>query len=202
IPFVINDITLATSPLKLYEYFAAGRPVISTPMPECAAFRDVRIVSDAEEFSAALDSARGDRDDAAFSARLAQLAARNTWRARARAAMEAVERGRSRGRVPPVWPVWPTQSDNTAQETARSDEGTLSPLARSIMERFAKLETSGNGRYFRALAAHLAGSHDDPCLSMYFEFALSANERGRKAATLIESFVPLSGKRVLDVGCA
>jgi SAM-dependent methyltransferase len=37
---------------------------------------------------------------------------------------------------------------------------------------------------------------------MYFEFALSANERGRKAAALIDSIMPLSGKRALDVGCA
>src|SRR5207253_9623223 len=30
IPFLLNDITMATSPLKLYEYLAAGKPVITT----------------------------------------------------------------------------------------------------------------------------------------------------------------------------
>jgi 2-polyprenyl-3-methyl-5-hydroxy-6-metoxy-1,4-benzoquinol methylase len=74
--------------------------------------------------------------------------------------------------------------------------------ARAIRARFAHLESPGNRHYFRALAAHLAGSRDDPCLPMYFEFALSANERGRKAADLIAALVPLAGKRALDVGCA
>ncbi len=91
IPFAINDITLATSPLKLYEYFAAGRPVISTPMPECAAFDEVRIVRSAEAFAAALDEARRDAADPAFRARLHALAARNTWSVRARETMQALE---------------------------------------------------------------------------------------------------------------
>ena len=43
------------SPLKLFEYFAGGKPVISSPMPECAAFPGVRIVRNAEQLSAALD---------------------------------------------------------------------------------------------------------------------------------------------------
>ena len=95
IPFAINDITLATSPLKLYEYFAAGRPVISTPMPECAAFDDVRIVRSAEAFAAALDEARRDAADPALRARLHALAARNTWTVRARETMQALEAKRT-----------------------------------------------------------------------------------------------------------
>ena len=78
----------------------------------------------------------------------------------------------------------------------------LSPTARSITQRFANLETSRNRHFFRGLAAHLAGSHDDPCLAMYFNFALSANERGGKAADLINAIAPLKGKQALDVGCA
>ena len=37
---------------------------------------------------------------------------------------------------------------------------------------------------------------------MYFEFALSANHRGRRVADIVESITPLAGKRTLDVGCA
>lgn len=36
IPFRINAITLATNPVKAYEYLASGKPVISTALPECA----------------------------------------------------------------------------------------------------------------------------------------------------------------------
>ncbi len=58
IPFKINNITLATSPLKLYEYFAGGKAAITTPMPECEAYPEVTIVRTAVEFAAALDPAR------------------------------------------------------------------------------------------------------------------------------------------------
>ncbi|HWC64982.1 MAG TPA: glycosyltransferase, partial [Thermoanaerobaculia bacterium] len=54
IPFVVNEITLATSPLKLFEFFAGGKPVVSTPLPECEAFPEVRIASDAAGFARAV----------------------------------------------------------------------------------------------------------------------------------------------------
>jgi glycosyltransferase involved in cell wall biosynthesis len=34
IPFTINKLTLAANPVKLYEYLAAGKPVVSTELPE------------------------------------------------------------------------------------------------------------------------------------------------------------------------
>ena len=41
IPFKINDITLMTSPIKLFEYFACHKPVVSTPLPECKQYEEV-----------------------------------------------------------------------------------------------------------------------------------------------------------------
>jgi glycosyltransferase involved in cell wall biosynthesis/2-polyprenyl-3-methyl-5-hydroxy-6-metoxy-1,4-benzoquinol methylase len=222
IPFAINDITLATSPLKLYEYFAAGKPVVSTPMPECTAFDDVRIVRGPDAFSAALDAARRDAADPAFRARLAALAARNTWRARARETMQALEAKRAgEGNTPVDLPgvlppdvrsnapagglsasTAPINGEVLPLEDSGCEDDADSPVAASIMQRFADLKTPRNRHFFRALAVHLAGSLDDPCLSMYFGFALSANDRGREAVGLIESIVPLAGKRALDVGCA
>lgn len=34
IPFLINSITIATNPIKMYEYLASGKPVVSTNLPE------------------------------------------------------------------------------------------------------------------------------------------------------------------------
>ncbi len=34
IPFLENELTRATNPVKLYEYLAAGKPVVSTYLPE------------------------------------------------------------------------------------------------------------------------------------------------------------------------
>ena len=87
IPFRINPITTATSPLKLYEYFAGGKPVVTTPMPECAAFPEVAIARDAREFAAALDPARAKGQDAAFRERLRALGRENSWDARIQAAL-------------------------------------------------------------------------------------------------------------------
>jgi hypothetical protein len=84
IPFRLNPITMATSPLKLYEYFAGVRPVVTTAMPECAAHREVDVVATAEEFAAALDVARRKGRDPALRARLGALAAANSWGERVR----------------------------------------------------------------------------------------------------------------------
>ena len=41
VPFALNRLTLAVNPIKLREYLAAGRPVVSTPLPEVLPYRDV-----------------------------------------------------------------------------------------------------------------------------------------------------------------
>lgn len=101
VPFLVNDITLATSPLKLYEYFALGLPVVSTPLPECARHRPaVLIAGDAAGFAGAADRALALRDDPAHRALLAREAAENDWRRRAGAiltALEDVDDGRKAG---------------------------------------------------------------------------------------------------------
>lgn len=51
IPFLINSITNATSPIKLFEYMAGGKPVVSTPIAECKEMPGVLIAADAHEFS-------------------------------------------------------------------------------------------------------------------------------------------------------
>ncbi len=90
IPFVINDITLATSPLKLFEYFSGGVPVVTTRMPECEAFPEVRIADTAEQFAAALEAARADGRSADVRDKLRELGRANTWAARAQQIMGVV----------------------------------------------------------------------------------------------------------------
>jgi glycosyltransferase involved in cell wall biosynthesis len=49
IPYVQDEITRYRSPLKLYEYLATGKPIVSTPQPEIDAFNGlVRIASTAD----------------------------------------------------------------------------------------------------------------------------------------------------------
>jgi GT2 family glycosyltransferase/2-polyprenyl-3-methyl-5-hydroxy-6-metoxy-1,4-benzoquinol methylase len=98
IPFKVNRITQATSPLKLYEYFAGGKPVISSPMPECEAFAEVHVARDAREFSRALDLARAEAVDEEFRRRLRTVGRENSWRARVRTVLERLGRVAATGR--------------------------------------------------------------------------------------------------------
>jgi len=71
-----------------------------------------------------------------------------------------------------------------------------------LARRFAHLRPREGARFFDALCNHLGSLHADPCVGMYFEFAISSNERGRQCARLLGRHAPLSGARYLDVGCA
>lgn len=50
IPFKINEITLAANPIKMYEYLASGKPVVSTNLPEAGGIPCVYIGSDHQSF--------------------------------------------------------------------------------------------------------------------------------------------------------
>jgi len=82
IPFRISPLTLATNPLKLYEYFACGHPVVSSPVPEVQEYgKLVYFASDPEEFIAQLEEAmEEDNPRAALERRL--VAERESWTAR------------------------------------------------------------------------------------------------------------------------
>jgi hypothetical protein len=86
IPFLLNDITLATSPLKLYEYFAMGIPVVAVRLPECERHQPaVLLAGDATEFIAAIDQALAVRDDPGHQSLIKREAASNAWGARVEA---------------------------------------------------------------------------------------------------------------------
>jgi len=87
IPFRVSRETAFVSPLKLYEYFAAGKPPVSSPMPEAEAFAEVRIAATVAEWTAALSAALEDSRDETFTARLRALGRANDWSARGREAL-------------------------------------------------------------------------------------------------------------------
>ncbi len=57
LPFVINEMTEAVTPLKMYEYLACEVPVVATPLPACVRHPAVETASTAESFAAAIDRA-------------------------------------------------------------------------------------------------------------------------------------------------
>jgi glycosyltransferase involved in cell wall biosynthesis len=83
IPFQLNDITHATSPLKLFEYMAGGKPVVITPMHESMGYEGVLVGWDAEDFVAKLDEALRMARNPVYLSLLERIARENTWDARA-----------------------------------------------------------------------------------------------------------------------
>ena len=57
IPFKINDITKATSPVKIFEYMALNKPIVTTKMHECEKYKSVMIAKDAKNFISLVDKA-------------------------------------------------------------------------------------------------------------------------------------------------
>jgi glycosyltransferase involved in cell wall biosynthesis len=83
IPFKVNELTLATNPIKLYEYFSLGMPVVSSRLPEVEQFRDlVYIAADSAGFAGALHDALRE-DDPERRLRRKAVAREESWGARA-----------------------------------------------------------------------------------------------------------------------
>lgn len=90
IPFVVDDITAATDPLKFYEYISLGKPVVATPMPELNPHHELLYIAETPSaFLMKLDAALQE-DDAALRGRRIELARENTWTARTRTFLSAV----------------------------------------------------------------------------------------------------------------
>ncbi|MCL4797884.1 MAG: glycosyltransferase [Bryobacteraceae bacterium] len=63
IPFVRNELTVAVNPLKLYEYFLYGFPVVSTRLPEVEKYDGlVYLADDSQAFVKELEKAVAERD--------------------------------------------------------------------------------------------------------------------------------------------
>lgn len=107
IPFVLDRHTSAIYPLKLHEYFAAGRPVAATPLPSLTALADslaghLHLGAGPAGFLAAIDAALASRDRD-IAARVAH-ARQNAWSGRA-ADISALIRQRLAARSPRPAPV-------------------------------------------------------------------------------------------------
>lgn len=57
IPFRINDITDSTSPIKLFEYMALNKPIVTTAMPECRKYKSVLIGENHDHFIEKIEDA-------------------------------------------------------------------------------------------------------------------------------------------------
>ena len=60
-PFVLGDLSDAVSPIKLYEYLASGKPVVSVDMPAAREFSDlITLARTPQEFLSGIEAILGD----------------------------------------------------------------------------------------------------------------------------------------------
>lgn len=77
-PHLCNALTRSMDPIKLYDYLASGKPIVSTPVAGVERFSDVVYVGrNAEEFVAGLDQAV--QEDDGLKGRRRGYAQENTW---------------------------------------------------------------------------------------------------------------------------
>jgi glycosyltransferase involved in cell wall biosynthesis len=91
IPYARNELTDAIFPMKVYEYLAAGLPVVATELPSIADVREVARAPDVAGIAALLDTALAD-DGPQRRAERSAAAADRSWDARLAEIAAAIER--------------------------------------------------------------------------------------------------------------
>lgn len=89
IPYIINEFTKAIFPLKLFEYLAVGKPIISTPLPDLEFFSNVvTIGKNSSEFIICIEELLASENNK-YADRL-NIAESNTWEIRVKEASHII----------------------------------------------------------------------------------------------------------------
>ena len=92
VPFIKNDITDSTSPLKIFEYMALEKPIVTTDINECKNYESCLISKDYDEFIKNIDKAlKLEVDNKEYFNILRREAEENTWDNRAELIKEAIK---------------------------------------------------------------------------------------------------------------
>ncbi len=92
IPFVINNITMATSPVKIFEYMALHKPIVTTDMPECRKYKSVFIGKSHDDFIKKVESALKKEKDKKYVELLDKEAKENDWSMKAKAIIDLIKK--------------------------------------------------------------------------------------------------------------
>ena len=95
IPYLLNQLTASVFPMKVYEYLAAGLPVVATPLPSLAGVEGISFAASASETAASLRIALSEDGPDSRTAR-ARLADGHSWEARLGEIANLIDRQRDR----------------------------------------------------------------------------------------------------------
>lgn len=93
IPFIINEITLSTSPVKVFEYMSARKPIVTSDLPECRKYESVLIGKTDEEFLEKIEIAIQKRNDEKYLNTLTKEAKENDWKTKFNSLVELISNG-------------------------------------------------------------------------------------------------------------
>lgn len=82
LPFLLNDITHSTSPIKLFEYMALGKPIVSTPIKEVSNYKSPLIAKSTNEFIEKIKQSLELKNDSNYIELIDKEAKENTWKKR------------------------------------------------------------------------------------------------------------------------
>jgi glycosyltransferase involved in cell wall biosynthesis len=91
IPYVVNDLTKCVHPLKVYEYLAVGKPIVSTDLPEIRHLKPwIDIAQDEEHFINAIKKGLADNSQKRIEERR-KIAQQHDWNNRVALIWEIIE---------------------------------------------------------------------------------------------------------------
>jgi len=90
IPFRNYSVTQATSPIKLFEYMAICKPIVSTDLAECKKYKSVLIANSYEEFAEQIDYGLKLKNDDTYFDVMKKEAKENSWDNRADKLLEII----------------------------------------------------------------------------------------------------------------
>ena len=91
IPFKLIPITLSTSPIKLYEYMACEKPVVTTALPDCKNVPGAMVADSNDQFLHLLDVAIEKTKDQAYLDAIKQVVRQQTWERRVAQVISALQ---------------------------------------------------------------------------------------------------------------
>jgi hypothetical protein len=100
VPFQVNNVTRSSCPVKIFEYLALGKPIVSTALPECRRYRGVLIAEDPADYVRQLHEAIALSKKPTFTAMMAQEARANTWEQRAHSCIDRLQNLQKRLGIP------------------------------------------------------------------------------------------------------
>jgi teichuronic acid biosynthesis glycosyltransferase TuaH len=90
IPFVTNEITLAVSPIKLFEYMALGKPIVTTNQPEFTKYKSVLVAENNADFIDKIDYGLTLIKDEKYQTVIRKEADANSWEHKARQLLDMI----------------------------------------------------------------------------------------------------------------